>query len=90
MAATPVEITCTADTFVLIASAVTTGRIHKLSNLPNVYIMVTRKAGDPAPTDEIGSWLIFDRGNTETISDSAAIDVYIKARRVDGKISVVL
>lgn len=91
MAATPVKYTCTADTWVLVASNVTTGVIHKVSVSPNVYKITTRVTGDPAPTDDALALLAFSGCELEEIiSDSAPIDVYIKAVRVDGEVVTVL
>ena len=90
MAADPVVVTCTANTWVKVATSVLTGMIHKLSLSPNVYRMVTRQTGGSAPTNDTGAWLAFGKDIREEISDSAAIDVYIKAVRVDGEVSVVL
>ena len=90
MAADPVEVTCPANQWQIVATNVLTGMIHKLSLSPNVYRMVTRPTGGAAPTDDTGAWLAFGKDIREEISDSAAIDVYIKAVRVDGEVSVVL
>ncbi len=90
MAAIPVVVPCTADTWILVAENVLTGIIHKISLSPNVYRMVTRPTGGAAPTNDSGAWLAFDGANSSEISDSAQIDVYIKAVGVDGEVSVVL
>jgi len=90
MAATPVSVICTADTFVKVATGVTTGVVQKKSTSPNVYKFTTVPTGDAAPTDDSLAWLGFSCDNSEIISDSAAIDVYVKAVNVAGEVILVL
>jgi hypothetical protein len=89
MAAIPVIVICTADTWIKVATAVLTASIKKKSVNPNVYKITTVPTTGAAPVDDSLAWLAFDGDNTEEISDSAAIDVYMKAVRVNGEVIVV-
>lgn len=86
MAANPEEIVCTADTWILVAFAQTVGVIHKLSNLPNVYKQTYRLTGEAAPLNDDDAVLAFGRCDNFEINSGVAIDVYVKAVRVNGKI----
>lgn len=88
MAANPVVITCTADTWVRVVENKTAGTIDRLSVAPNVYKRTYRLTGQAAPTDDTDAALMFGESNQHVISHSAAIDVYVKAVRVDGSVRV--
>jgi len=90
MAATPVAVPLVADTWTIVATGVTTGVVQRKSTAPNVYRFTTVPTGDAAPTDDSLAWLGFGCDNSEIISDSAAIDVYVKAVNVAGEVIVVL
>jgi hypothetical protein len=81
-------ITCTADTWVKIATGVTSAVIHKLSVSPNVYKQTYVATTDPAPTDDLNAVLAFGDCNSFIFSESESSDIYIKAVRVDGSVRV--
>lgn len=85
--ANPAIFTCTANTWVKVATAVTSATLHKRSNEPNVYKQTFRLTAEAAPTDDSDAALLFAGGGTvEQISNDVAIDVYVKAVGVDGEV----
>lgn len=86
MAANPVTITCTADTWVLVADGVTTGSIYLLDRSPAKYLQTIRVDGDAAPTDLSDAAEV--TGKSVAISSDDAIDVYIYAVGAAGKVRV--
>ena len=88
MAADPVVITCTADTWIKVATAKLTGTIYRLSVLPNLYKQTVRVTGNPAPTDDSDAALIFGKGDQESPSYDSAVDIYIKAVGAAGSVRV--
>ena len=81
-------ITCTADTWVIVATNVESQTIHKLSNAPNVYKETHVDTGNAAPTNDDNSVLAFGTCDSYIVSTSPAQDVYIKAVRVDGSVRI--
>ena len=88
MASNPVPIPCPVDTWVLVASSVQGGTIHRTSSIPEAYIQTIRVAADPAPTDDTDAALIFVTRVQASISSDAPIDVYIKAKGAAGEVRV--
>jgi hypothetical protein len=85
--ADPVFVDCTADTWVLVASNVITGQIWKMLNTPSLYRQTYRMTGGAAPTDSAEGVPVLI-GGRDTISATAAIDVYIMAVDADGRVRV--
>ena len=79
-------ITCTANTWVKVATNVTSALIHKLSVAPNVYKQTYVDTTDPAPTDDNNAVLAFGSSDEFSFSDSTASDIYIKAVGVAGSV----
>ena len=79
-------IICTADTWVKVATAVTSAVIHKLSLLPGVYKQTYVDTGEAAPTDDDNAIAYFDNCNSETFADSTSSDIYIKAVKKAGSV----
>jgi hypothetical protein len=79
-------ITCTADTWVKVATNVTSATIHKLSNSPNVYKQTHVDTGAAAPANDNNAVLAFGQCDSFIFSESTASDVYIKAVRVAGSV----
>lgn len=88
MATDPAIVTCTLDTWVKVADAVTSGIIHKVSNAPTIYKQTYRVAANPAPTDDTDAVAAFVDGAPLAISADATIDVYIKAKGSAGSVRV--
>lgn len=86
--ANPVTIICPEDEWKKVASSVTIGQVKKLSKKPSLYLETYRTAGATAPTSITEGAIIFRENDYESISASAAIDVYIMARGNDGKVRV--
>lgn len=84
----PVIVVCTADTWVRVAAAVTSGVLQKVSVLPQVYWQTYRLQDNPAPVDDSDKVVLFGDSNTEIISNDAPIDVYVKAVGKDGEVRV--
>ncbi len=80
--------TITADTWVKVATNITTCVIWKMSSKPNVYMQTYRMTGGAAPTDLSDAVPIFQGIDYMTITAAAAIDVYIYAKNVNGKVRV--
>ena len=83
--ANPIVVTCTKNTWVKVATNVTSGLVHILDFTPNLYLQTYRITGDPAPT------LLTDAvplENKDEISATSGIDVYIMAVTDDGKVRV--
>ena len=83
--ADPVLVTCTKDTWVKVATNVTTGLVWKTNENPN-YLQTYVMTGNPAPSDlskavPIDTWPI-------PISATAGIDVYIYAQGAAGEIRI--
>lgn len=86
--ADPAVITCTADTWVVVATAVKSGEIHRLSELPSKYLQTYRDTGGAAPTDDTDAAEVFWGSTSATISNTVDIDVYVKAIGKAGKVRV--
>lgn len=84
--ADPVIVACAADTWVKVATNVTTGFVWIMKSGPNVYVQTYRDTGEAAPTDDTDAVKMPPPGMP--ISASAGIDVYIKARNVAGSVRV--
>lgn len=84
--ADPAIVACTADTWVKVATNVTTGFVWIADSAPNVYVQTYRDTGGAAPTNDNDAVRMPSPGMP--ISASAGIDVYIKARKVAGSVRV--
>jgi len=84
--ADPVLIPVVKGSWVPVATNVTTGQLWRIIKTAS-YLMTYRMAGNPVPTLETEGVPIFVNGEISApISAVAAIDVYLWARGVDGKI----
>ena len=88
MAADPVIVACTLDTWVEVATSVMLGTVHKISNAPTLYKQTYRLAASGAPSDELDAVPAFINGEPLAISADAAIDVYIMAKGKAGSVRV--
>ena len=79
-------ITCTANTWVIVATNVTSAIIHKLSLSPNVYKQTYVATGAAAPANDNNAVLAFGDCDSFIFSESTLSDVYIKAVGVDGSV----
>lgn len=86
MAVDPQVFDCPVDTWVKIATSVIAGAIHRLSSRPHSYLQTIRVTANPAPTDNSDAALIFDESTQAFISSDSAVDIYIKAVGVAGKV----
>jgi hypothetical protein len=85
--ADPVVTTLTKDTWVKVATGVTTGLIHKMSKGINI-LQTYRDTTNPAPTDLTDAIRAFGDSHTEQISAGSPIDVYLYAQNQDGKVRI--
>lgn len=84
-------VTCPANAWTKVATAVTTGTIHKVSAAPSIYLQAYVATGGAAPVGRgVGVPAFKDSitGDTSEISDSSAIDVYLWADGVAGEVRV--
>jgi hypothetical protein len=88
MASNPVIVPCGADEWTPVATAVTTGRVYKISTQPSGYMQTIRVTGDPAPTTNDDGADLFELAKSEPIASDAAIDVYVKAIGAAGSVRV--
>lgn len=85
--ADPVVTTLPIDTWVKVATNVTTGVIWERSSRP-VILMTQRDTGGAAPTDDSDAVIIFRGGTSIQINSTAAKDVYLKAKEFAGEVRV--
>ena len=86
--ANPDVITLTEDTWVKVATNVTTGGIWEMSSIARI-LMTQRDTGDAAPTDNSDAVHIFVGDcNYIPISSDAGKDIYLKAVNNPGKVRV--
>ena len=81
-------ITCTADTWVIVATNVTSATIHKLSNSPNVYKQTHVDTGGSAPANDDNAISAFSSCDSRVFDEGTASDIYIKAVSVAGSVRV--
>jgi hypothetical protein len=87
--AAPVNVACTANTWVKVATGVTSALIKRISTAPNVYRITHVDTTDPTPTDDSLASLMFSASpDEEDFTNSALSDVYVKAVGVDGEVQV--
>ncbi len=86
--ADPVLKTCTADTWIEVATNVTSAIIHKISTSPNIYKQTYVDTGNPAPADDSKAVAAFNGCDSFIHSTSAAADIYIKAVSANGLVRV--
>jgi hypothetical protein len=87
--AAPLVVTCTKDTWVKVATGITSATIHRLSVAPNLYRQTFVLTTVAAPTDDSTAALMFsDSPNEEIVESSAAIDYYVKAVGAAGSVRV--
>lgn len=87
---TPIFMDLTADTWVKVATAVTTGQVHRVKTGPSKYLSTyIQPTGDPAPADDplLGVSMFVDT-ESEQISFSASADVYVRSVGADGRVRV--
>ena len=83
----PIFIDCPEGAWTKIATAVITGFVHRKNHIPK-YLQTYKQTGEAAPTllsDGVGLFLEF---NTEEITDSNPIDVYIWCTGAAGRVRV--
>jgi hypothetical protein len=101
--AAPVNVTCTANNWVKVATGVTSILIKRISVSPNIYKILIKRisvspniykithvnTGGGAPTDDsLASLMFSDSPNEEKFSNAASSDIYVKAVKVDGEVQV--
>lgn len=86
MAQNPAVVSCSEDAWTVVATNVTSGLLHKLSNLPGIYKQTYRLNAQAAPTDDTDAIAIFLDGQPHEISSDAGIDVYIKCIGAAGSV----
>jgi hypothetical protein len=86
MAANPTTHAITANTWTKVATNVTEGWVHILGRSTRQYRHTYRLTGDAAPTD-VDEGAIFT-SNSEPISSTVGIDVYICTISRAGKVRV--
>ncbi len=86
--ADPLLVDCPKDVFTKVATDVTSGLVHKISTDPNKYLQTYRMTGGTAPTEKDEAVPMFIGTDTEQISSSAGIDVYVWPIGKDGLVRV--
>lgn len=86
--ADPAVVNCPKDTWVVVATAVKSGVIHKLNSEASRYLQTYRDTGGAAPTDDADAADVFVNCTSATISNTVDIDVYIKAVGKAGEVRV--
>lgn len=86
--ANPAIINVPADQWTKVATAVTSGLIHRIETDPNKYLQTFRLTGEAAPTNITDGALAFKNGDPEIISNSVNIDVYIYPVKKSGVVRV--
>lgn len=87
--ANPAIVSCTANTWVKVATNVTSGKIYRLKKKTATYLQTYRLTGQAAPTTiEEGVEMFLPDNSPELISASAGIDVYVYCIGVIGSIRV--
>lgn len=86
--ANPAIVECTADTWVKAATAVKTGMIHRLTRKSATYLQTYRLTGGAVPTSINEGVEMFENSNSESISNTVDIDVYIYCIGVTGSVRV--
>jgi hypothetical protein len=84
--ANPAVTACTKDAWTKVATNVTAGQVHILSNAPNQYSHTYRLTGEAAPTT-IAEAVVMSEVSLP-ISAAAAIDVYVYAHGAAGSVRV--
>lgn len=84
--ADPVVTACTKDAWTKVATNVTAGQVHILSNAPSQYSHTYRMTGEAAPTTLTEAVAISQV--SIPISAAAAIDVYVYAHGAAGSVRV--
>ena len=75
--ADPTLVTCTADAWTKVATNVTTGVIHIITNVPGQYLQTYRDTGGAAPSGSPGEEAVLIPADEISIAAAAGIDVYI-------------
>jgi hypothetical protein len=88
MATTPTFVNIPADTWTLVANAVTDGVVHIKTPHVNGYLHYYKVDGEGAPSASDDTLGIPFEGRSAVISADAAIDVYIFSRNRAGRVRV--
>ncbi len=85
----PVFVDCLANQWTKITTAVVTGQIWRIGRKPQ-YLHTYRETGDSAPTERSDGVLAFplEDIDSEDISSSSPIDIYLYAIEFDGRVRV--
>lgn len=83
--ANPIIVACAADTWVKVATGITSGNIHIRDTKPNRYLQTYRLTTQAAPTDDADA-IPFDP--SVLIATSASSDIYVKAIGAAGSVRV--
>ena len=86
--ANPVFFDIPEDEWTKVATSVVTGMVHKVESTPDSYQQTYRLTGEDAPTAESDGVVLFDGMQSEPISSSDSIDVYIWAKGAAGRVRV--
>jgi hypothetical protein len=84
----PVIVPCAADTWVKVATAVTSAAVHKRNDRPSLYIQTFVATGGAAPTTDDDAVKAFNGCDSFIFSESASSDIYIKAVKKAGEVRV--
>ncbi|MCK5603200.1 hypothetical protein KAR91_15060 [Candidatus Pacearchaeota archaeon] len=86
----PVFLDLTKDVFTLVAEGVTNGSVSKKSNIQTTMLYYYKETGGAAPANdaELGVRMFQDGTDTEQISHSSSIDVYVMPVNEDVRVRV--
>ena len=86
--ANPVFVDCLDGVWTLVAENVTAGQVKRADKKPGAYLETYRMHNGAVPTSQIDGVPCFHNSDSELISATAGIDVYIMAVGNDGKVRV--
>jgi len=84
--ANPVFVDCPEGAWTKVATDVTSGVIHKVTEAPAEYLQTYKMTGVAAPTLVGEGVMIFENSRSEVISATAGIDIYIWAVDQAGRV----
>jgi len=86
--ANPVFVDCPIEVWTKIATNVTAGQIHRVTNAPYEYLQTYVLTGGTAPTLRAEGVPLFEQSAHEAVSASAGIDIYLYPILAAGRVRV--
>ncbi len=83
----PQFVNCPADTWTKVATAIISGQLWKANTTP-VYLQTYKLTGEAVPSSRDEGMKLFSDGDSESISSSEPIDIYVYAVGSAGRVRV--